>query len=346
MNGTKLLDCYFVRKICCWLAFNGYNAEQVVEGADLLDGLLSGDTGKLPIQTQISVIERVNQLASDDRLWMSIGRYIGIKSPGMIGSAVRSSRNVEVALETYVRYFGVEGVISVLELRKTPKYSEILFSARKELGEAKVYFELLFGLSTMYLFRSVVGDEGLDTPGKAHDANHRLSDGLPIQNIARIFNENNLSHISFRFNTKQSSIRFRCDVLSWCIDTYDPVKCAAMIHAIQSRKLYDAPDSIITSIRNLVLSHPNMSPSQEEAALKLNLTSRTLRRKLKYCDIKYQDILNDVKKEEAIKMLAFSNMYIYKIAEKLGFNSVSAFRKAFRKWTGRSFEFYRQGNWV
>lgn len=88
-------------------------------------------------------------------------------------------------------------------------------------------------------------------------------------------------------------------------------------------------------------------PSFPELAGQLNLSEATLRRRLDAEGSSYRAILDDLRRDMAIGLLADSQASLADIAAVLGFSEASAFHRAFRKWTGsRPGEYRRpQSGW-
>jgi AraC-like DNA-binding protein/HEPN domain-containing protein len=68
-------------------------------------------------------------------------------------------------------------------------------------------------------------------------------------------------------------------------------------------------------------------------ARRLSVTPRALRRRLSSEGYSLTALTNEVRREIAVEDLAMSSRPIKEIAERLGFSEVSAFHRAFRRWT-------------
>jgi AraC-like DNA-binding protein len=64
----------------------------------------------------------------------------------------------------------------------------------------------------------------------------------------------------------------------------------------------------------------------------LNMSRRTLSRKLKQDGVTYQELLDDARKEAAEWCLLRTRMPIEAIAERLGYVDASNFSRTFRRW--------------
>ena len=77
-------------------------------------------------------------------------------------------------------------------------------------------------------------------------------------------------------------------------------------------------------------------PSLEATARALHASPRTVQRHLQQLGVSHREIVDDVRREMAQRLLASRRMSISEIAFLLGFEDVSGFRRAYRKWTGAS----------
>ena len=104
----------------------------------------------------------------------------------------------------------------------------------------------------------------------------------------------------------------------------------------QSRLFQDKVRKII--IRHLDSGEANMETISSE----LNLSSRTVYRKLQEENISYKSLLSDVKKQLAQAYLKETSFTIADISHRLGFSEASAFHRAFKRWFGANPSQYRQ----
>lgn len=87
---------------------------------------------------------------------------------------------------------------------------------------------------------------------------------------------------------------------------------------------------------------PSGDPSQEELAASLAMTPRSLQRRLAEVGTTYRDMINQTRHELALEYLAQTRYGVSDIAYLLGFAEVSAFTRAFKRWTGQTPSSWRQ----
>jgi AraC-like DNA-binding protein len=76
--------------------------------------------------------------------------------------------------------------------------------------------------------------------------------------------------------------------------------------------------------------------SLQDVAANFNMTSRSLQRKLQDEGFTFQQLADSAKKAMAIHYLASKNYQIKEVSNMLGYNELSAFSRAFKRWTGKA----------
>jgi AraC-like DNA-binding protein len=83
------------------------------------------------------------------------------------------------------------------------------------------------------------------------------------------------------------------------------------------------------------------APPLEEVARELATSSRNLQRALREAGTSYQTLLDEVRRDLAIRHLANPTTSTGQVGFLLGFSEPSAFHRAFRRWTGKAPSAYR-----
>ncbi len=90
-------------------------------------------------------------------------------------------------------------------------------------------------------------------------------------------------------------------------------------------------------IRSLLLNQETkvmQCPPFTQVAEKFNISSQTLRRKLKSEGSSYPQIKNEIRQDFAIEKLLSQKLSVSEIAHQLGFSEPRSFTRAFKHWTG------------
>lgn len=146
-----------------------------------------------------------------------------------------------------------------------------------------------------------------------------------------------------KFNQTHSELHFPKKLLATPISSYDPQVnatlkelCDDLLQKLRHEK------SFIRELKLILKEKSGVFLNIEQAAERLDLSSRNLRRKLEQEGTSYQIIINEIRRELAIDYLTKSNMPIQQIADICGFSSSQNFAQAFKRWTNHSPSEYRK----
>ena len=118
---------------------------------------------------------------------------------------------------------------------------------------------------------------------------------------------------------------------------------AGTLDAILTRQLADLDRSNVAARCKAALLDRMASGETpgEEVARTLHMSWRTLQRKLSDADLTYQRLVDETRRDLALRYIEDPGKSITEITFLLGFSGQSAFTRAFRRWTGASPSEYR-----
>jgi AraC-like DNA-binding protein len=94
-------------------------------------------------------------------------------------------------------------------------------------------------------------------------------------------------------------------------------------------------EDIISTVRHIVSSSLGSDEATlDRLAARLHTTPRTLQRRLSSEGVSLRSLIDEARREQALLHVANSDRALAEIAELLGFDAVSSFHRAFRRWTG------------
>jgi AraC-like DNA-binding protein len=138
-----------------------------------------------------------------------------------------------------------------------------------------------------------------------------------------------------KFSCSQACLTFSLADLTETLITGDPV-----LARVNDEQIQDYLDSFSEHtltrdvIDQIVQKLPDGAPSQQQIAETLNVSNRTLQRRLKEEGTSFMDLLNDTRLQLARKYLGQRNRSVVETAYMLGFSEPSTFSRAFKRWTG------------
>jgi AraC-like DNA-binding protein len=121
---------------------------------------------------------------------------------------------------------------------------------------------------------------------------------------------------------------------------------ATLLQETCERLIGEAKASVGTAgaVYQLLMSTPGVLPGMNAVATAMNMTDRTLRRRLLAENTSFAKIIDDVRSSLALEYLKTTKMSADDIATLLGFNDSAAFRKALKRWTGQGLGVLRARN--
>jgi AraC-like DNA-binding protein len=148
-------------------------------------------------------------------------------------------------------------------------------------------------------------------------------------------------------------VRFRAEENAFVLSTQDaerPLPSAnRQLAAVFDRMLTEElgrldRSDVVSRCRSEVLQHLESGEMTEhDMAQRLHMSRRTLQRRLAEADTNYLRLVDDTRKDLALRYIGDASRSITDIAFTLGFAQQSAFTRAFRRWTGRNPTEYRAG---
>jgi AraC-like DNA-binding protein len=95
-------------------------------------------------------------------------------------------------------------------------------------------------------------------------------------------------------------------------------------------------------VRSIILTDLERHANFDSIAERLKMSPRSLRRRLQEEGTSFRELVDEVRAQVAIKYIRDTNLSIEDVTYALGFNDASAFRHAFRRWTGAAPYEFRQ----
>ncbi|WP_057395763.1 AraC family transcriptional regulator [Pseudomonas fluorescens] len=148
-----------------------------------------------------------------------------------------------------------------------------------------------------------------------------------------------------QFSAPITQMRFDKKFLSLGI-AQNTASLSAFLESSPARLLvkYRNDDSISVLIRRFLRGmSPHSWPERDELARILGMSNSTLLRRLQTEGTHYQGLKDDLRRDMAIYLLSRGEMTVTDVATEIGFQEVSAFHRAFKKWTGINPGAYRRG---
>lgn len=147
-----------------------------------------------------------------------------------------------------------------------------------------------------------------------------------------------------RFGQPHTQLELDRALLDLPIQGTDP-NLAAVLERYAQRRLEELPQSTdwVDELRQRVRQAlQGTVPDASALARQMGLSPRTLSRRLHERGLTYQQVVDEARKELALRHLLNKDLKVLEVAFLLGFSEVSTFYRAFRRWTGTTPAAYRR----
>jgi AraC-like DNA-binding protein len=145
------------------------------------------------------------------------------------------------------------------------------------------------------------------------------------------------------FERGRHELRVSASLLDQPLPGRDPVTAAAA--EAQCRRLLETlspAGGLVLRLRRLLLEHPGRMPTQAEAARRLGLSRRSLRRRLTEQGTSYRALAGEVRFGLVTGYLENTALSLEEIAARTGFSDAANLSHAFRRWSGQTPGCWRQ----
>jgi len=322
-----------VRFYVRFLEQRGVRPETTLAESGIAPGsLLKPDCVIEPVQL-LKVIANVARLCPEPGVGLRLGAALTIRDLGIIGHALMSCGTLADALPLWDSYNELVGTpisnrhsfkagLWIIDFSETMPLGSLLpLCAEEHLANIQVLNQLL--VDAPMRFREI----RLSYPEPPHADLYRTAFSCPVKFGQR--------HDQALFDASQLAAR----VVTADDETH--AVCLEYCRSILSR--LSRSGSLAGRIRSeLVGCHGNILRIGE-VAVRLGYSERTLRRLLMAEGETYVGIVSRYRQDMAIEYLRNTTLEPKQIGHILGFDSVSSFRRALKKWTGKTARAFRAG---
>lgn len=134
-----------------------------------------------------------------------------------------------------------------------------------------------------------------------------------------------------------ASITYDCDFDGIVFDS-DILDSRLDRHPPEPTPFLDTTHDAISLIASML---PYEHPTRERVAKRLNISARTLQRRLNDWGVTFEELVDEYRRDRAFRLLMRADHSILEIAYSLGYSDPAHFTRAFKRWMGVSPRAYR-----
>ena len=325
MKPAFTIQAKAVEKILNCASARGVTAETLLKAVNLNPSILLDPDNRIPFAQLVELYEKAAELSGDNNFGLHVGETVNPTAFDVVGYSALNSHTLGDAFARVARYHSIwtDGALFILE--QGEHTSAIVYRyADTSIVEHRQDSEMTFATVTS-LCRSIANPQFTAASVEfQHDPPPDISKHL------RLFG------CPVEFRAPANTLRFDSSNLALQIARADASLCALLDrHAEELLAKFPPKNTLVDQVRGLIASEfRGGDPSLERVADQLGLTPRTLQRKLHECATSHNELLDQMRRQLAIRYLREREMAICEVAYLLGFSESSSFHRAFKRWTG------------
>ena len=310
----------------------GCDREQLLAGTSLANANISSIGARINDDDFNQLVFNAQALTGDPTLGLKLGLRLNLSAHAVLGQAFMTCSDLSQAMELFLKYYHL--LASGLHLEFETIDEQCVLTLVNPPGASVIEFgyELLYG-ALINTLRGLLSAPDLclrmevPYPEPAHSAFYYDVLGEDIH-----------------FNCIRGRILFHRSLLDTPLPSSNAVlrnlyeaECARLLADLEGET--SVAEQTLRLLRKLEGQYPQMP----QIANMLNLSPRTYRRRLDAEQQSFQKLLDQVRSEHATRYLQNTRLPLSSIAYMVGFTDASNFRRAYKKWTGRSPRDVRNG---
>ncbi len=306
----------------------GVGLSQVCARVGVDAAQLSQPEGRLPVHRFVALLEEAARASGDDSIGLRLGFSHGPDSFGPLGDAITQAPDIAGAIANVARYFHVHQEGAVLELRIEGRNAVITYCIR-DAGILDYRQDAELSIAKMMTFTRIVTGCRNWTPSAVYfehpeprdSSEHRRIFGAPVY-----------------FSQPYNALVAPREILAMRVNGADCGDLAQLHSLAAARAAESAPgDDLLAGVRQHILRGLRAGGvSIEKVAATMDLSERTLQRRLGECGATFNELVERMRFELSQRYLRQDHLSLTEIGYLLGYSELSAFSRAFRRWAGVS----------
>jgi AraC-like DNA-binding protein len=332
------------------MAFNGRFVMNIAQFAANLGGnmqvliSLSGKTAQelcdeacvLEDKTYNAVIEQALKTTGDPFFGLHAGENLNLSAAGLIGQLTQTSETVKQALDLCCEFANLGCSALPMQLIEEEEHYKVTLLP-DDLWQSQS------PQAVQHTAEGVIAFTIKEFHALTRMQHNPLSIHLPWPQPAHISEYARVYGCPTYFNTNEIAIFLKKEHVEDRVITADYDLLRLLIaHAEEKSLLLTKELGFAALVKQSVLKlvRPEF-PTIEQVSAHLNISPRTLQRRLKEDGMTYKLLIDGLRKEFAMRYLKNRDLTISEIAYLLSYADNSAFTRSFKRWTGKTPNAYR-----
>jgi AraC-like DNA-binding protein len=325
MGAKFTVQAKAVEKIVSAAAAHGVRPQVLYDVVKLDPSVLIDPDNRISFAQLVALYEKAAELTGDDNFGLHIGQSINPTAFDVVGYCALNSPTLGAAFTRVARYHSIWTDGALFNVETANDTSAVVYTyADTSIHNHRQDAEMTLATVTTLCRNIASPDFALTSVEFQHDAPRDTSE------------HRQLFRCPIEFRAPANKLTFASEFLALPIAKADASLCAVLDrHAEELLAKFPPQHSLIDQVRSIIAAElRGGDPSLERAADQLSLTPRTLQRKLQDLGTSHNELLDQMRRQLAMRYLREHEMAICEVAYLLGFSESSSFHRAFKRWTG------------
>jgi len=321
----------YINNIIQFSGQQGANKKALINLTKVTEADLCREDLRLDAPIYNAVLEAALIQTGDKYLGLHIGEYLNLSAAGLILQLSQNSDTIRQAVEFIVQFanLGCQALPFTLNENQADfeleiKPNQLWINQSPESVRHTIDAVLVFTIRELHTL--------------THQKYYPLKIELSYPKPTQFMEYERLFKCPIEFNKSTTKLIFEKKLLDEKIITSDYNLLKILVQfAEQKLEKLSQSSGFATIVEQTILNliKPEF-PTINTVAANLNLSVRTLQRKLKTESKTYKSILDELKQKFAMDYIKNPNLSISEIAYLLDYSEVAAFSRSFKRWTGKS----------
>jgi len=324
VNSLAILACYVEKQ--------GVDVNVLLAGSGIHPRDLDNPDIFVTPEQELAVMRKIITLVPDPRIGLIIGQQYHVGVQGKLGAAAIFSDTGLEAITMFFKYIAL--TLTYFQYELTVK-DNLAFLKIRELIDLKELRVFACEREFVSIYRIV--SDIFKAPVPLNEIRFAYPKPAHASSYEEVF------HCPVKFNVREHMIIFDSRLLFMPLPMSNPIakktyeqECKQMCQRLKVR------ETMTDQVRQEILFKEESFPSFTQLSRHMNLSPRTLRRRLTDERTSYKFLVADIRKKKAVDLLQTTADPIWQIAAELGYSDLSNFYRAFKRWTGHNPGFYRE----
>ncbi len=312
----------------------GVSLEQIAEAAGLAPKTLIAAPERVPEDAVSRILNLLQQRFPDEAVAVEMAAAAPLHFLGPLAPLVRLAPNLRAGLEMFVHFRSLLSTRAVLELVEAPPGPMLRLEHPNDLEFGGVSTEMGIAMGVR------VVAEGFCLPNALREVWFEHLPTAPLGRYTEAF------CVPVRFRAPCNALLFHAERLDDPVDTVAGAQLRVLrahLELVRQQLEQQGEPAELRRIRDAAAQNAARREYGAAAlARRLGMSLRTLQRRVDALGTSVRSLIDEVRAATARQLISDPDLTLLEVADALGYTTESAFRRAFRRWTGHSPAHYRR----